>query len=148
MPGANVVNLAVLIGQRLRGWPGAVATVLGLLIAPSLSAIALAVLYARFAGNPTVDAALEGTAAAAVGLLVAMGVRSGIAVVGTGPMSGESIMRAAGALLVVAAVFVLTGILRSPTFPTVLCLAPVSIALAWFTHAQPPPEEPPPEATR
>jgi chromate transporter len=131
----------VLIGQRLRGWPGAVATVFGLLAGPSLAVIALAVLYQRFAETAAVAAALEGLAAAGVGLLVAMGVRSGVALIGSGPMSSDGARRAIGALVILAAVFVLIGILRTPTFATVLCLAPLSIALAYFTHAEPPPDE-------
>src|SRR5277367_2755464 len=34
MPGVNIVNLGVLIGHRLRGFGGAVAAVLGLLVGP------------------------------------------------------------------------------------------------------------------
>src|SRR3954451_23067616 len=45
MPGVNVVNLAVLIGQRLRGASGAVAAALGLLVGPSLAAIGLTIGY-------------------------------------------------------------------------------------------------------
>jgi hypothetical protein len=37
----------------------------------------------------------------------------------------------------------LIGVLRAPTVATVLCLAPLSIALAWFTGAGPPADEPP-----
>ena len=143
MPGANVVNLAVLIGQKLRGWPGAVASVLGLLLGPSLAVIALAVLYRQFAGNAVVDAALEGAAAAAVGLLLAMGVRSGSAVIGSGPISGSRAIHVAGSLLILLAAFVLIGVLRVPTVATVLCLAPLSIALAYVMRAQPPADETP-----
>jgi chromate transporter len=143
MPGANVVNLAILIGQKLRGWPGAVAAVLGLLVGPSLAVVALAVAYRQFAGTALVDAALEGAAAAAVGLLVAMGVRSGSAVIGGRPLSGRRAVRVAGSILVLLAAFVLIGVLRMPTVATVLCLAPLSIAFAWFMGAGPPADEPP-----
>jgi chromate transporter len=143
MPGANVVNLAVVIGQKLRAWPGAVAAVLGLLTGPSLAVIALAVLYRQFAGIALVDAALEGAAAAAVGLLLAMGVRSGSAVIGTGPISRSRAIQVAGSLLVLLAAFVLIGVLRLSTVATVLCLAPLSIALAYFTGAGPPADETP-----
>src|SRR5207237_5055466 len=51
MPGVNVVNLAVLIGQRLRGSPGAAAAALGLLVGPSLVAIGLTVAYGAFADS-------------------------------------------------------------------------------------------------
>jgi chromate transporter len=141
MPGANVVNLAILIGQKLRGWRGAVAAVLGLLAGPSFVVVALAVLYRHFAGTPAIDAALEGAAAAAVGLLVAMGVRAGRAVIGSGP-SPRRLVHAAGSLLVLVAAFVLIGVLRAPTVATVLCLAPLSIALAYLTGAGPADETP------
>jgi chromate transporter len=141
MPGANVVNLAILIGQKLRRWPGAVAAVLGLLLGPSLAVVALAVLYRRYAGTPLVDAALEGAAAAAVGLLVAMGVRSGSAVLGSQTTSPRRVVQAVGSVLILLAVFVLIGVLRVPTVVAVLALAPLSIALAYVTHAQPPPDE-------
>jgi chromate transporter len=76
MPGANVVNLAVVIGQRLRGAPGAVAAAAGLLAGPSVLVITLALAYRSLAGAALVHKALEGTAAAAVGLLIAMGIVS------------------------------------------------------------------------
>ncbi|HYS50091.1 MAG TPA: chromate transporter [Xanthobacteraceae bacterium] len=133
MPGANVVNLAVLIGQRLRGMPGALAAALGLLVAPSLAVIALAVLYRQFAGSPALTAVLEGAAAAAVGLLIAMGVQSGAGVVWVKRPSGRRTAQSLGAAVILAAMFVFVGVLRLPMVPTVLCLGPLSIALAFFT---------------
>jgi chromate transporter len=141
MPGANVANLAILIGQKLRRWPGAVAAVLGLLTGPSLVVIALAVLYRHYAGNPIIDAALEGAAAAGVGLLLAMAVRSGSAVIGTGPLAGRRAAYVAGAIVILIATFVLIGVARVPTVAAVLVLAPLSIALAYFTGAGPPTDE-------
>jgi chromate transporter len=142
MPGANVANLAILIGQKLRRWPGAVAAVLGLLTGPSLMVIALAVLYRRYAGNPVIDAALEGAAAAGVGLLLAMAVRSGSAVIGSGPFAGRRAAYVAGAVVILIATFVLIGVARVPTVAAVVLLAPLSIALAYFTGAGPPTDEP------
>src|SRR5712691_8301389 len=74
MPGANVANLAVLIGQRLRGAAGAAAAVLGLLLGPCFAVVGLAILYRQFAGTVALRAVLEGAAAASVGLLIGMGV--------------------------------------------------------------------------
>jgi chromate transporter len=158
MPGVNVVNLAVLIGQRLRGSLGAVAAALGLLVGPSLVAIGLTVAYGALAGSVVLHAAIEGAAAAAAGLLIAMGVSSASheAGVGTGdrrrsaaaasgpPQSDRSSLRRAatrfalrwpnlGAVAVLLTVFVLVGPLRLPTVPIVLCVAPVSIVLAFLT---------------
>jgi chromate transporter len=143
MPGVNVLNLAVLIGQRLRGAPGATAAALGLLVGPSLAAIGLTVAYDALAGSAVLHAAIEGAAAAAAGLLIAMGLSSAMHGAG-GARRGERRPEAAatgpswfvprwqnlGAIAVLLTVFVLIGVMRLPTVPVVLCVAPVSIALA------------------
>jgi hypothetical protein len=67
MPGSGGVNLTVQVGLRLRGGPGAVAAVLGLLSGP-LAMLALAVGYARVGQSATVHAVLDGIAAGAIGL--------------------------------------------------------------------------------
>jgi chromate transporter len=138
MPGANVVNLAILIGHRLRRWPGAIAAALGLVTGPSVAVVALAVVYRRFAGSLLVEAALEGIAAAGVGLLIAMGVRSGRALIGSATSSPRHVFQVAGTILILIAAFVLIGVLRLPTVVTVLALVPVSVAFAYFTRAAPP----------
>jgi chromate transporter len=144
MPGVNVVNLAVLIGQRLRGASGAAAAALGLLVGPSLAAIGLTVAYDALAGSAVLHSAIEGAAAAAAGLLIAMGLSS--ATHGAGATSKDNRSDAAaagrsrfaprrpglGAIAVLLTVFVLIGIVGLPTVPVVLCVAPVSIALAYL----------------
>lgn len=146
MPGVNVVNLAVLIGQRLRGAPGAAAAALGLLVGPSLAAIGLTVAYDALAGSAVLHAAIEGAAAAAAGLLIAMGLSSATHGAG-GARRGEHRPEAAaagpswfvrrwrnlGAIAVLLTVFALIGIVGLPTVGIVLCVAPVSIALAYLT---------------
>lgn len=136
MPGANVVNLAILIGHRLHGAAGAAAAALGLLLGPSLAVIGLAILYRQFAGTIILHAVLEGAAAASVGLLIAMGVTSGSRIVRSSATSGGHTAQSLGALAVLAAMFVLVGVLRFPMVPTVLCLAPLSIALAYFSPSR------------
>jgi chromate transporter len=145
MPGVNVVNLAVLIGQRLRGASGAAAAALGLLVGPSLAAIGLTVAYDALAGSAVLHAAIEGAAAAAAGLLIAMGLSSAAHGAGAA-MRGEHRPEAAaagpswfaprwrnlGAIAVLLTVFVLIGLMRLPTVGIVLCMAPVSIALAYL----------------
>jgi chromate transporter len=131
MPGVNIVNLAILIGHRLIGFNGAVAAVAGLLVGPSLVVIAAAIVYGRFAGVMIVDVSLAGTAASAAGLLIAMGVKSGGQIVRGGLASKGRTAQGVGTIVVLVATFVLVGVLRLPTVPTVLCLAPFSLALAW-----------------
>jgi chromate transporter len=136
LPGANVVNLAVILARRLRGAAGAAAAVLGLLLGPSLAVVGFAILYRRFAGLAAFRAVLEGAAGASVGLMIAMGATAGWHVVGFGIKSGRT-TRSVGAAAVVAATFVLVGVLRLPMVPTILCLAPLSIAFAYLVPPAP-----------
>jgi chromate transporter len=132
MPGVNIVNLGVLIGHRLLGFGGAVAAVLGLLVGPSLVVIGLAILYRQFAGSIILGAALQGMATAAAGLLIGMGLKFGSRIIRIGLASAGRRAEGAGAIVVLVAMFVFVGVLRFPTVPVVLCLAPCSGALAFF----------------
>jgi chromate transporter len=129
VPGVNVINLAVLIGQRRHGRAGAALAALGLILGPGLAAIALAALYQQLAGTPILHGALAGAAAAAAGLLIAMGLVSA-ADTFRGDGDDRLPIRRAGATAIMIAVFVLIGLLHLPTVPVVLGLAPISIALA------------------
>jgi chromate transporter len=130
MPGASIVNFAVLIGHRLIGLAGAVVAVLGTLVGPSLIVIVLAILYRRFAGMAIVDTVLAGAAASAVGLLFSMGIKSTSRIVRAELTSARATTPGVGAIVVLVAMFVLVGVLRFPTVPVVLCLAPCSVGLA------------------
>jgi chromate transporter len=132
MPGVNIINLAVLIGHRLMGLAGAVAAVMGLLAGPSLVVIGLAILYRKFAGSIVLDTLLQGIAASAAGLLIGMGLKSGSCFIRIGLASTGRLAQGVGAIVVLAAIFVLVGVLRFPTVPIVLCLAPCSWALAYL----------------
>ena len=75
MPGPNIVNMSINIGGRYFGLRGALAAVAGLLLAPLLIVLALALLYAQFAAHPGVVGALRGMGAVASGLIVATGLK-------------------------------------------------------------------------
>jgi chromate transporter len=130
LPGANVVNLAVVVGHRVGGGAGALAAVLGLLVGPGLCVVALAMVYDRVAGSTIVHAALEGAAAAAVGLVLATAIKSGRALV-AGRKSARDGAAKVAAAAIAAGTFGTVAILRLPTVPVVLCLTPLSIAFAY-----------------
>ena len=120
MPGANGVKLTVLIGQHLRGAPGAAAALFGLLSGPFAIILLVGAVYAGIGQRPLLHAMLDGIAAVVVGLTFATGL--------------GSVWRGSPGMLPVAmtAVTVLcVGILRWPLVPVVLVLAPVSIGLAF-----------------
>ena len=75
MPGPNVVNLSLMIGHRYFGLRGALAALAGMLAVPLLVVLALALVYAQFAGNPQVAGALRGMGAVAAGLIAATGMK-------------------------------------------------------------------------
>ena len=75
LPGPNVVNLAVMIGDRYFGLRGAAAALAGMLTVPLFVILGLAVLYAHFAANPQVAGALRGMGAVAAGLIAATGIK-------------------------------------------------------------------------
>ena len=68
---------------------------------------------------------------AMAGLLIAMGVKSGGQIVRRGLAFKGHTAQGVGTIAVLVATFVLIGVLRFPTVPTVLCLTPFSLALAW-----------------
>jgi chromate transporter len=72
LPGLNTTNMAILAGDRLRGWPGALAAVLGVILPGAILMTLAAIAYGASGGDrPLVSAALKGVAAAASGLLLA-----------------------------------------------------------------------------
>jgi chromate transporter len=120
MPGANITNLSIYVGQKLRGTIGAVAALVGLLLVPFFVVIGFYLIYQDISGIGWVAAATDGVAAAAVGLLMLTTWKTGI----------QSGRRLIGAIIGVAT-FVAVGILQLPLFPAVLCIAPLSVALHW-----------------
>ena len=75
MPGPNVVNLSLMIGARYFGFKGAMAALAGMLAAPLLIVLLLALSYAQFAGHQAVLGALRGMSAVAAGLIAATGLK-------------------------------------------------------------------------
>jgi chromate transporter len=136
MPGANVINLAVVIGQRSRGAAGAAAAALGLIVGPSLGVIALAIVYRQLAGTQVAHSALAGAAASAVGLLIGMVFHSARALLRPAHAAAQRAASSVAAVAVAAAIFICIAVLRWPTVPTVLCLAPVSMALVFLARGK------------
>ncbi len=75
LPGANVVNLSLMLGDRYFGWRGAFAAVSGMLIAPTVIVLVLAASYNQLSTYPAVAGALRGMGAVAAGLMLAMALK-------------------------------------------------------------------------
>jgi chromate transporter len=122
LPGPNIVNVSVIVGNRYQGPLGAVAATLGLMLMPFVIVLILAALYARFADLEVVRGATIGVSAAATGLVIATGLRMVRALKG---IPWQIVM---GALT-----FIAIALLRLPLLWVLAVLAPVSIAIAWWT---------------
>jgi len=75
MPGPNVVNLALIIGDRYFGWRGALAALAGMLAIPLLVVMALTIGLAGIGHLPAVQGALRGMGAVSAGLIAGTGIR-------------------------------------------------------------------------
>ena len=77
LPGLNATNMAVLVGERLRGAAGAISAICGICLPGAAIMYAVALAYHIHGDRPLVTAALKGVAAAAVGLILATTVQLG-----------------------------------------------------------------------
>jgi len=80
LPGPNVINLAVVVGKRYCGLPGAIVAPVGLLAGPFVIVLLLALLYDRYGSLQQVQSMLRGIAAVGCGLLFGMAWRMGAAI--------------------------------------------------------------------
>lgn len=124
MPGPNVVNLSIMIGERYFGWRGAVAALAGMLTFPLILVLAVAVVYAQFASQPAVAGALRGMGAVAAGLIAGMGLKLS-STLRKHPL-GLAICVGLVALTVIA-----MAVLRWPLFWTLPSVGLLACVLTW-----------------
>jgi chromate transporter len=73
LPGPNVANLSLMIGDRYFGLRGALVALAGMLAVPMLIVLALAAVFAGISDTPGVQGAMRGMGAVAAGLITATG---------------------------------------------------------------------------
>lgn len=124
LPGPNVVNLAIMIGDRYFGVRGAITAIAGMLVCPLAVVIALALLYTQFGSNPHVAGALRGMGAVAAGLITATGMKL------AGALRKHPLGLTAAGLLA-AACFVSVALLRLPLVFVLLGLGGLACGLTY-----------------
>ena len=123
MPGPNVINLSILLGDRYFGARGVLAVLLGMLGLPLLLVISLASLAQSYVHLPAVQGALRGMGLVAAGLLL-----------GACWKLAEPLRRSAlgvpraFALAAIAALMV--GVLRWPLLPVLIGVGGLGMLLA------------------
>ena len=124
LPGPNVINLAIMFGDRFFGLRGAVAAVGGMLVVPLVIVVALTAAYAEFSRIPLVSGALRGMGAVAAGLILATAVKLGVAL----RSSRLGLPLAAG---FAAATFVTIALLRWPLVWVIVGFGVLAVGLAY-----------------
>lgn len=123
LPGPNVINLAIMIGDRYFGWRGALASLAGILLLPALLVLGVFVLYAYWADARIVQQAMMGMSAVAGGLILATAIKLGLA-----------LRKRWRWLLFGVAAFVMVGVLRLPLLMSLLVLLPIAFVAAWIVE--------------
>ena len=124
LPGPNVVNMALMIGDRFFGLRGAFAALAGMLLVPLVIVLALTALYTQFASHPMVSGALRGMGAVAAGLVISTALK----LLATLKKSAMGLPLGIGfAALTVIAV----AVLRWPLVWVIAGLGPVACATAY-----------------
>jgi chromate transporter len=128
LPGGNVVNLCIILGNRYFGWRGALAALAGILLPPLAIVLLLATLYNHFVYLPEVAGAVRGMGAAAAGLIGAASIKM---------MAGlkRNEMGAGICTALIAMTFIAVGLLRWPLVYVVICLGvPAFACAAWIIN--------------
>lgn len=74
-PGINLLKLTIMIGYRLRGWPGMVLASAGLLLPSAALTVLMTAGFATIRAMPLVQAVMKGILPAAIGLSLANAVQ-------------------------------------------------------------------------
>ena len=132
MPGPNVVNLSMMIGDRHFGLSGALAALAGMLALPLLVVLALAALFVTVADQALAQSALRGMGAVAAGLVLATGIKL------IGALRGNVMGPLACSLLALAA-FVAIVLLRWPLLWVLASVGGLGCLWAWRCLGPPAP---------
>lgn len=121
LPGVNVTNMAIWIGHRLLGFRGAVAGVAGIVLPAAVLIVGLSSLFTLLQRFPATHWALDGAAAAAIGLSLSMGITTALRV-----------KRRWLPLAIMAATFLAIGPLHQPLVAVVIGAGLGSVAIEYI----------------
>ena len=124
LPGPNVVNLSLMLGDRYFGLRGALVAMAGMLAFPLLCVLLLAALFAGISGAPAAQGALRGMGAVAAGLIVATGLK-------LVPALKKNVMGVGVCALLAVTTFIAIALLRIPLFGVLVGLGGAVSVWAW-----------------
>jgi chromate transporter len=127
LPGANQINLAVFVGVKFRGIPGAVISCVGLIFLPVLIVLGMGWFYFTYSKVPAMKDVLHGMTPAAVAMTFAMALKT-----------GRKCLQGPVAIALFVAIFVLSAILRMPLIGALAICGPVALWWGWPRQAKEP----------
>lgn len=131
LPGPNIVNLSLMIGDRFFGLRGALTALAGMLAIPCVIVLGLASVSGALLEHERMAGALRGMGAVAAGLIVATGLK-------LLPSLARNPVGRACALILALAAFGAIALLRLPLVWVVLSLGGLGMVLAWRGLGPPP----------
>ena len=123
MPGLNAVNIAILMGDRLRGALGAWMATLGLLLPGAIIVLSIGLLYGLNSNHPMANHVLGGVAAAAAALLATV----------TWNL-GERTFKKRKSLALLILTFILMSIVKWPLYLVLAIVLPLALYIFRPTH--------------
>jgi chromate transporter len=123
MPGPNICNMALILGDRYFGWRGALVALAGMFTIPIVVVMSLAMLYAEYRDVELVQKAMVGMSAVCAGMIFSTAYKMGFALKKRWQWLGIGLLA-----------FVLTAILKYKVALVVLVLAPLAVGLAYWRN--------------
>jgi chromate transporter len=118
--GANLFNMALLIGHRFAGVRGAFAAGAGFVFVPFFVMVGMAYVYMRYGELPMVNKALSGMFAVVVGMMLSNAWKL-----------SKAVPKRAMARIFCVITFIAIGLMRLPLIWVMAALAPFAVTLAW-----------------
>ncbi len=128
MPGPNVVNLSLMIGDRHFGLTGAVAALAGMLAVPTLVVLAVAIAFNSVSETDMARGALRGMGAVAAGLITGTGIKLIAAL-------GKNVMGLSVCVALASLTFIAIAVLRWPLGWVLLGVGGSACVWAWMKLA-------------
>jgi len=125
LPGVNVKNMAIWIGYRLLGGRGAAVGFAGIILPPAVVIVLIAMLFSVLTRYPLTHLALDGAAAAAIGLSFSMGITA-----------ARRVPRGIVPVVVLAGTFLAVGVLRWPLVWVLVVAGSFSVAVEYAKLAR------------
>ena len=119
LPGGNILNMSIMLGDRFRGPLGSVLAISSLMLVPLAVLMALAVVYDSFSYLPDVKAAAAGAASAVAGLAI-----------GAAGKMAHGLDRTIASVVFGLLTFIAIAVLRVPLAGVVITIGPLAAMVA------------------